>query len=69
MRNSVTQELKTLTEAHSVGWLARTRGCGVLLKLIRKYFGTRGASVSYLEEHELLCLYSLLDVANHTGGI
>ena len=22
----------------------------------------------YLEKHELLCLYSSLDIANHTGG-
>ena len=26
-------------------------------------------SVSYLKKHELLCLYSSLDVANHTGGV
>ena len=25
--------------------------------------------MSYLEKHELLCLYNSLDVANHTGGI
>ena len=37
---------------YCVGWplqLARTRESGVLLKLIRKYFGARGASMSYLE--------------------
>ena len=39
------------------------------LKLGRKYVGASGAFGSYLEKHELLCLYSSLDVANHTGGV
>ena len=30
---------------------------------LKKIFRARGASASYLERHELLCLYSLLDVA------
>ena len=61
----VAQELK-----HSLKQLAPARGCDVLLKLIRTYSRTRGgASISYLEKHELLCLYSLLDMVNHTGGI
>ena len=25
--------------------------------------------MSYMKKHELLCLYTLLDVANHTGGV
>ena len=33
------------------------------LKLKRKYFGARGAYMSYLEKHALLYLYSSLDVA------
>ena len=40
--------------------------CGVPLKLRRKYFVV---STSYLDKHESLCLYSSLNVANHTEGI
>ena len=39
------------------------------VKAQKKIFRGQGASASYLERHELLCLYSLLDVANHTGGV
>ena len=41
------------------------------LKLRRKYFHGTGASMSYLEKPELLCLYSSLDihVASHTGDV
>ena len=42
------------------------RGCGVPLKLIRKYFGARE---SYLEKHELLYLYSSLEVGNHSRAV
>ena len=28
-----------------------------------------GAFTFYLEKHELLCLYSSLDIASHTGGV
>ena len=57
------------------GWplqLASTiayRGCGVPLKLRKKYFRDQGGLHVLLEKHELLCLYSSLDVANHTEGV
>jgi len=47
--------------------LAQRVWCAV--KAQKKIFRGQGASASYLERHELLCLYSSLDVANHTGGV
>ena len=38
----------------------------MLLKL-RKNISGLGVSASYLEKHELPCLHSLPDIANHTG--
>ena len=48
--------------------IVEPRGRCVSLKLRRNISGP-GTSLSYWEKHELLCMYSLLDVANHTEDI
>ena len=71
IHNSVAQELKTLAEAHSIGWplqLARTRGCGVPLILIWNASGPGSLRVLFGKTW-IACLYSSLDVANHTRGV
>ena len=46
------------------------RGCCLPLKLKRKYSRADLPScTSYFEKHELLCPYSSIDIANHTGGV
>ena len=63
----VAQELKHLlkhTVPLQVASLAQRLWC--VIKAQKKIFQSQGALASYLERHELLCLCSLLDVANHT---